>query len=411
MSLFLIGVNHHTSGVAEREKMAFSSDGIPNAIDALREHSAIDEAVVLSTCNRTEIYTVTQCHHAVKEWLSHQHRQDHRQNHLETALYERHQEDVVKHLMTVASGADSMIIGESHILGQLKQAYKLADVHGAIGQRFRHLFPAAFATAKRVRAQTKIGGHSVTLTYAVMQLIRAKIPVISDATVVLIGSGETIELLTDYLYRHCISRLIILNRTLDRAHTLAQRYPGVVPMGMEAIDACLSEADLVISATTSASPIITREHIQRAQRPMTIIDLAIPRDVEPAVADVDSVWLYNMDDVQAIVMANQTSQHIAVDQARAMIELEAADYMRLLRVREASDMIRSYRHKMTTWRDAVLAKALAQLARGEDPALALTGLARNLTNKFMHQPTKKLREAAYAERGNLSDVLKEIYKL
>ncbi len=413
MSLFALGINHHTADVAERECFAFTSGETPLIVRDLFEHRAVNEAVVLSTCNRTEVYAVTQCHHAVKEWL--RRNQSVKKPALLDKLYEHHGSSMIKHLMAVASGLDSMIVGEPQILGQLKQAYHTAVKHGTIGKQFQQLFPAVFETAKLVRTETGIGCHAVTLAYAVVQLAKTIFPHIEDRVVLLLGSGETIELIADYLRQQGVNRLLVANRTVSRAHQLARRYHGT-PMSLDKVNDVLPEVDVVISATTSSQPMLRASAVektlqQRGDRPLFIADLGVPRNVEASVAELEGVSLQTIDGLQQIVNQNQNSRVLAMDKARAIIEMQATHYLRLLRVREASQTIRCYRHKMENWRDSVLEKSLKKLDQQDDAAQVMRELATQLTKKFMHSPTLKLREACYAEETELLDLIRDIYEL
>src|SRR3990167_2618342 len=337
MQLFTLGINHRSAHLSEREKFAHTFQQTPHLMDTLFKTQAVEEAVVLSTCNRTELYTVTRCHHAVKEWLRRQQSFDEKL--LTTAIYEHHDLNMIKHLMSVASGLDSMVLGEPQILGQMKQAYRHALRQGTVGKQFHKLFPAVFEAAKLVRSQTDIGCHPVTLTYAVIQLAKKVCPPLEQSNVLLVGAGETIELVANYLHRHNVQRLLIANRTLERAHGLARHY-GAVPIRFEEMLTTLAEVDLVISATTSDTAILYKESVagvmaKRAQRPLFIADLAVPRDIDPAVGELSGVHLYNIDHLQSMVSENQQSRQGAIFQAQAIIEVQAAHHLRQLRVLDA----------------------------------------------------------------------------
>ena len=413
MSLFALGINHTTAALSLRERFVISLEEAPKFVQNLFNHRAIEEAVVLSTCNRTEIYTVTQCHNAVKECLRKNRGLDNTA--LDSGLYEYHDMNMIKHVMSVASGLDSMIIGEPQILGQMKQAYQLAVEKGTIGPQFQHLFPSVFEVAKLVRAQTRIGYHPITLAYAVVQLAKQIFPKIKDCVVMLIGAGETIDLTANYLQRQNAKQLLFVNRTLEHAHNLARTYDGI-PIPFIELSSLLHKADLVISATSSEHPILNKALVekaikQRRRQPIFMADLAVPRDIANDVAELEDVYLYNMDHLQMVVADNLKTRKLAAEQARALIEMQASHYLRKLRVREASDMIRSFRQKFEHWRDQELEKALKNIDKNQDPKLALADLARSLTNKFMHHPTQKLRDAAYAEHRAVMDLLKELYEL
>jgi glutamyl-tRNA reductase len=413
MSLFALGINHRSAQIAERESFAVTPGEVPEAVRHLASSPAVDEAVVLSTCNRTELYTVTRCHHSVKEWLRSGRRIDDQASY--SMLYEHHDLSMIEHLMSVASGLDSMVLGEPQILGQLKQAYQVAYETGTVGHRFQQLFPAVFEAAKLVRRQTNIGTSPVTMTYAVIQLAKQMYSNLKDCTVMLMGAGEVIELMADYLYQQQVKRLIVVNRTLERAHNIARNYKGV-PVRFEQMPEFLNEADLVISATASSHPILHAQQLasaikQRKNKPMFLADLAVPRDIDSAVSELKNVHLYNIDDLQGVLNENLQSRLEAAKQARSIIEMQATHYLHQLRVREASDMIRAYRKKMEQFRDGELTNALKALKNSDNPEVIIKAFAYRLTNKLIHQPTIKLRDAAYNGHETSLNLLKDLFDL
>jgi glutamyl-tRNA reductase len=411
MQFLGLGMNHQTANVASREAFAALLDQPEQSLASLWKQGAIKECMVLSTCNRTELYAVTRCHHAVREWLHQRKLQDQRL--IEANLYEHQDLALVKHLMGVASGVDSMIIGEPQIFGQLKQAFFRAKTNGWIGERFEKLFPAVFETAKLVRSQTAINRHPMTLTYAVVQLAKTVIDNLSQSCVLLLGAGETIELIAQYLRRHGVGRLLIVNRSLSRAHALANQV-GAVPMGLDQLSDALKEADFVVTATAAPQPLITPAQLDplSRDRPLVMVDLAVPRDIDPAVAAVKHISLFDLDDLQARLATNHETRQAAVAQAQAIIDVQALQYQRQLRVMEASAMIRRYRETMEQQRDQELQKALKALTREHaDPALVLTEFARRLTNTFMHQPTRRLREAVSHEQHAFIQFMRCLYEL
>lgn len=414
MQFLGLGMNHQTANVASREAFAALLDQPEQSLASLWRQGAIKECMVLSTCNRTELYAVTRCHHAVREWLHQRKLHDPRLQ--EAKLYEYQDLSLVKHLMGVASGVDSMIVGEPQIFGQLKQAYLRAKASGWIGARFEKLFPAVFETAKLVRAQTDIGRHPMTLTYAVVQLAKTVLDNLNQSCVLLLGAGETIELIAQYLRRHGVGRLLIVNRSLVRAHVLANQV-GAIPMSLDQLSDALAEADFVVTATAAPQALITPGHLEQRQsnksfKSLVMVDLAVPRDIDPAVAAVKYVSLFDLDDLQARLVTNQESRQAAVAQAQAIIDVQALQYQRQLRVMEASAMIRRYRETMEQQRDQELQKALKALTREHaDPAVVLTEFARRLTNTFMHQPTRRLREAVSHEQHAFIQFMRSLYEL
>lgn len=413
MILFALGINHHNADVSLREQFAFSPREAPQVLAGLMQQRAVEEAVVLSTCNRTEIYTMTLCHHAVRAWFLQQHQLS--KQCAAKVLYEHQDTHAVRHLMSVASGLDSMMLGEPQIFGQVKQAYQLAQQESAVGPQLQQLFPAVFSVAKEIRTDTGVGCQPVSMNYAVLQLAKRIFTSLQDRTVLLIGAGETIEQMANYLQQHQVKCIYVANRTLERAQILARQCQGI-PIRFEEIADYLAQADIVISATSSRAPILQTSVVaeiqrQRQYRPLFISDLAVPRDVEETVGKLDNVYLYNVDDLEEVVTSAQQSRQVAAKQARHLIDEKAQFYARQLRVLDAGDMIRDFRQKMEQWRDQELSKALKSMQKTGDAEAVMTGLARNLTNKFMHLPTTKLREAAAMEHVEFIALLKELYEI
>jgi len=413
MYLMAYGINHKSAPLSVREQLAFHPEQTPEVLHALISREAVNEAVVLSTCNRTEIYTASNHHGAVKEWLSKQPRVSNHE--ISTFCYQYQGVDMVRHLMRVASGLDSMVLGEPQILGQIKHAYSIACDAGTVGGRLKHLFPAVFAASKQVRTKTAIGGDSVSIAYAVVQLARRIFSDLAQCKILLIGAGDTIELVATHLYGQGARQLIIANRTVERARKLSDQLQAH-PIRIGDVPAYLTDSDIVITATASQLPILgkgTMESVlrQRKRRPIFMADLAVPRDIEPEVGQLEDIYLYNIDNLQSIVSQNLKNREEAARQAEAMIEMQATHYMRQLRVMNASDMIRKFRMQVEGVRDKELKKALDHLQRSNNPQAALASLAHNLTNKIMHQPTVKLREAAYYEQFDLLLLMKDLFDL
>lgn len=413
MQLFALGINHKHADVASREPFSVNADAACVWLQELQEHPAVCESVVLSTCNRTEIYTSTRCHFSVAEWLRQKNRQAFDCS--RDALYQHLNQDMVRHVMTVASGLDSVVIGEPQILGQMKSAYQQSLSFGAVGPVFQNLFPAVFKTAKQVRRETTLGQGALTLAYAAMQLIYRHRPSLSDATVLLIGAGETIELMASYLKKKSVRRLMIANRTLSHAHVLA-RQADAVPLGLDQLSDALMEADIVISATASDQPVIKKEYLQhcaaaRPPSPLLLLDLAMPRDIDPAVSELPNVVLHNLDAVAAVMADSQKSRAQAACQAQSIVDMQAADYARQLRLKNAGAMIRRYHHRIDRLRQAELQRALKSLRNNQDPEHVVTQMARRLTRQFVHTPTRKIRHAALNEQDSMMQLLKELYEL
>lgn len=412
MSVLAFGVNHQSAPLAIRERLAFSPSTTPNALQALLNQPGIEEAVILSTCNRTEIYTTAQAADPIHQWLS-----EHHTLHdidLNPFVYHHQGLNAVKHIMRVAAGLDSMVMGEPQILGQMKDAYKAACDIGTVGASLQQLFPAVFATSKHIRSETNIGRCPVSVAYTVVKLCREQFENLNQCNVLLVGAGTTIELVATHLNECGIGQLFVANRTPERAHELADPL-NASAIRIGDIPAILENVDIVITATASQLPILGKGLFERVMakrqgRRLLVADLAVPRDVEPEVGALSGVSLYNIDDLRAVIADNVKHRASAAEQAEAMIELYAANYMRQLRIHEASDIISHYRSTLIQQRDVELEKALAALESGKCPEAVLKNFARNFVNKAMHQPTLALRQAASEGRLNLLALAKDLFK-
>jgi glutamyl-tRNA reductase len=409
-----LGVNHQSAPLPIREKLAFQPTHVNQVLQDLISYEAINEVVVLSTCNRTEIYAATSDITPVKRYLTQQIPTLSDLN-LDPYSYTHQDSAVVQHAIRVASGLDSMVMGEPQILGQMKEAYALACEAGTVGKRLQHLFPATFAASKRIRHQTAIGANSVSMAYAIVQLAKQSFSSLADCQVLLIGAGETIELVTTHLYGQSVRRLTIANRTIERAQQLAYPYQAHA-IRLAEIPYHLVQADIVITATSHQLPILGKgllENVlaQRQDRPLFMVDLAVPRNIEPEVSQLMGVSLYNIDHLHTIIETHTQNRLLAAQQAEAMAEMQAEHYMRQLEVLKATDVIRRFRSHLESLRDVELSRALTHLERTQSPKDALAYLARQLTNKILHQPTVQLRHAAYEERVELLLAAKDLFDL
>jgi len=415
MSILTYGINYKTAPLALREQIAFDAEQTVVALNDLTQHHAVNEAVLLTTCHRTEIYASATNPAVIQQWLAGQQLMSRRHQDVTPYCYQYQDIDTVRHLMRVACGLDSMVLGEPQILGQLKLAYDIANQVGTVGDRLKRLFPVVFATSKSIRYQTDIGKNPITIAYAVVQLAKRIFSNINTCKVLLIGAGEIMALVATYLTDCQVKKVIVANRTLAKAYRLAHQVNGhAIRMGD--IPATLSQVDIVISATASQVPILGKGMLESAlktkkRRLMLIADLAIPRDVEPEVENLEDVYLYNIDDLQSIIQQNLKNRQAAAKQAEALIEIQALHYMRQLRILNASDTITGLRNKIETLRHQALLKATQQLQNGKDPQAVIQQLSRSLTNKFLHQPTLKLREAAYDERVDVLKLIKDLFDL
>ena len=411
-----LGINHQTAPVALRERVAFADSALPDTLAALKALPGVSEVALLSTCNRTEIYALADGDGtALADWLA-AHPQDGSAAQAPLALHDYlylHLDgDAVRHLFRVATGLDSLVLGEPQILGQVKQAWSAARGAGTLGNGLDRLFQQAFVTAKRARTDTRIGANPVSVASAAVRMAEDTFARPADSTVLLVGAGETIELAALHLVQARARRLLFANRTLAHAQELASRHGGVA-LPLAEIDRHLAEADIVFSATAAREPIIHRAQVeealrQRRHRPMLLLDLAVPRDIAPDVATLRDAYVYTVDDLEKVIEENRRSRREAAEAAEAIVDLQVS---RFLEARQASShhgTLKQLRAHGERARDDVLAKARQQLAAGQDPDDVLQHLAHALTNRLLHAPTTALREAA--QSGDL-DVLRAAERL
>lgn len=398
MTLLAIGINHQTAPIALREQVAFAESTVPAALAQLRALPGVREVVLLSTCNRTELYAAVEGDgDALADWLA---TQPEGRGDLHAYLYRHRDEAAVRHLFRVASGLDSLVLGEPQILGQVKHAWALAREAGTLGGELDRLFQHAFVTAKRARTETRIGNSPVSVASLAVRLAQESFARPEDSVVLLIGAGETIELAARHLTQAKVKRLLVANRTYVHAQELASRH-GAVALPLDELDRHLFLADVVFSATASRDPVLTRAQIAaamaaRRHRPMLLMDLAVPRDIEPEVATVEDVFLYTIDDLQRLVERNRRDRHEAAADAEAIVDLQVARYAQALAAGARNEPLKRLRAHGEAVRAELLAKAKQQLATGQDPGSVLEHLAHALTNRLLHAPTAALREAALA---------------
>ncbi|MBO1365358.1 glutamyl-tRNA reductase [Vibrio cholerae] len=398
MSLLAIGINHNTASVELREKVAFGPEKLSLALNQLSTSSHVKGGVILSTCNRTEIYCDVRAasKNKVIEWLSQFHQVS--LDELKPSLYVHEEQAAIRHLMRVACGLDSLVLGEPQILGQVKQAYAEARESHSVNPATEKLFQKAFSVAKRVRTETEIGGSAVSVAYAACTLAKHIFESLADATVLLVGAGETIELVAKHLAGHHCKRMIVANRTRERALSLAQQF-GADVIALNEIPDYLAQADIVISSTASPLPIIGKGMVEsalkaRRHQPMLLVDIAVPRDIEPQVGKLNDAYLYSVDDLQSIVDSNIEQRKVEAIQAEAIVSEESATFMSWMRSLQAVDSIRDYRKQANEAREELLNKSLQALAAGGDPEKLLIELSNKLTNKLIHTPTRALQTAA-----------------
>ena len=417
MTLFALGLNHQTAPLALRERVAIGDDRLPVALQQLIGSRAAGEAAILSTCNRTELYMVTggganpQPAQAL-ELLAGFHSLKPQDLHSHT--YTLPSENAVRHAFRVASGLDSMVLGEPQILGQLKGAVRAAETAGTLGTTLHKLFQRTFAVAKEVRSNTSIGANVVSMAAAAVRLAERIFPSISQQKVLFIGAGEMVELAATHFAAQHPKVMAFANRTLERADHLSQRFSGRA-IALRDLPEVLPEFDIVVSCTASSLPIIGKGMMERAIRarrhnPVFMVDLAVPRDIEPEVGAMDDVFLYSIDDLAAVVREGMDSRQSAVAQAEAIIESQVDSFLHWMQSRSRVPLIRQLRDSAEEARRHEFDRALKALARGDDPKAVLEQLSHGLTNKLMHGPTQALHQAG-DEADSASKLIARLYRL
>jgi glutamyl-tRNA reductase len=413
MSLITLGINHKTAPVELRERLAFTPQTLPEALSSLKKLTNIEEASILSTCNRTELYCVTSDDNdrAIIQWFSKFHGVD--EDLIKQHLYLHAHEETIRHAMEVASGLDSMVLGEPQIAGQMKDAYAMAKESGTIGLLLGKLYQRAFAVSKQVRTDTDIGSSPVSVAFAAVSLAKQIFGDLKQTTVLMVGAGETIELAARHLHSQGVSKVIIANRSVERAQKLADEFHGEAISLMHISDH-LHRSDIVISSTASPLPIIGKGTVERALKrrkhePIFMVDLAVPRDVEPEVNELDDVYLYSVDDLQSVIEENMESRLQAAEQARDIIDVQVSHFLDWQKSLGAVDVIAQIRKNTQDMSSDVLHKAKKQLAAGQDAEEVLDFLANTLTNKFLHQPSIKLRLASQQERDDILLIAQDLF--
>ncbi len=411
VDVLTFGLNHVSAPVSVRERVSFPLDLVQPALAALRSTfgSGVREAAILSTCNRTEIYCAADPGVApeLPAWLAEFNRLE--AGLLTPHLYQYQKNDAVRHAFRVASGLDSMVLGEPQILGQMKDAVRTAEQAGTLGTLLHQLFQRTFSVAKEVRSQTAIGAHSVSMAAAAVRLTERVLGDLSCSNVLFIGAGEMIELCATHFAAVRPRQIAVANRTLERAETLAAQFDART-LKLSALPDHLAEFDVVVSCTASSLPILGLGMVERAararrHRPMVMVDLAVPRDIEPEVGRLADVYLYTVDDLGRMVQSGTDARRAAVVQAEAIIEARVRHFMHWLSNREIVPAIIDYQQSADALRLAELDRARRLLARGDDPEAVLELLAHSLTHKYMHGPLAALNRSEGAERAQLLTLL------
>ncbi|MDH4869388.1 glutamyl-tRNA reductase [Pseudomonas sp. BN515] len=415
MAFIALGINHKTASVDVRERVAFTPEQLVEALQQLCRITPSREAAILSTCNRSELY-LEQDHPSADEvlaWLAGYHNLSLEE--LRACAYVHQDDAAVRHMMRVASGLDSMVLGEPQILGQMKSAYAVAREAGTVGPLLGRLFQATFSTAKTVRTDTAIGENPVSVAFAAVSLARQIFSDLHRSQALLIGAGETITLVARHLHEQGVKRIVVANRTLERASLLAEEF-GAHAVLLADMPQELVNSDIVISSTASQLPILGKGAVERAlkqrrHKPIFMVDIAVPRDIEPEVGELDDVYLYTVDDLHEVVAENLKSRQGAAQAAEELVGAGVEDFMQRLRELAAVDVLRAYRQQAERLRDEEVAKAQRLLQNGTAADEVLAQLARGLTNKLLHAPSVQLKKLSADGRFDALAVAQELFAL
>ena len=407
MSLLTLGINHTTAPIQVRERVAISNQNLELALKKLIAVPHVDEAAIISTCNRTELYCevaeVSEGKQGILGWLNAFHNLS--SNDTEPYLYDHLDQSVVRHMFRVACGLDSMVLGEPQILGQLKTAYQDASQAGTLGRNLNQLFQHSFSVAKKVRTNTAIGANPVSVASAAVSLSKKIFGELKNHSALLIGAGETIELAAEYLNSAGIGKITVANRSIERAQAIADRVDGH-GVSLSFVNEVLPKSEIVITATASTLPILGKGLVERAlkqrkHKPIFMVDLAVPRDIEPEVANLADIYLYTVDDLHDVIDINLKSRQQAANQAEEIIDNEVEQFSLWLRGQGVVDTVRAFRTKAELQRDAVLERAQKMLEQGKPIDEVLQYLAYTLTNKLTHEPTEALNLAGRQGKNEL----------
>jgi glutamyl-tRNA reductase len=414
MALHILGLNHNTAPVEIREQVVFAGDAVAPALKRLAVLQGVAEAVLLSTCNRTEFYLESDAGgvEALADWLTHEQSLG---EDVAKAMFTLHGDDAIRHLFRVACGLDSMVLGEPQILGQLKDAYRQAEQSATVGPQLNRLFQHTFSVAKKIRTDTEIGASPVSVAYAAVNLANQFFAGFSRHTALLIGAGSTIELVARHLVAKGIGRLFIANRDVERARRLAAQFNGfAVPLSE--LGGTLPDADILISSTASPDIVVTLEQMQRAirarkRKPIFAVDIAVPRDIDPAVRQLADVYLYSIDDLDKVIVEGQSNREAAAVDAKRILEEETQRYLGIERGKEVAPIITALRDHGDSLRAEVLEQARRRLAKGADSDEVLEFVTASLLKKLLHQPSVRLREAGETSDREFIEVARELFGL
>ena len=414
MGILAFGISHKSASVDLRGQIAFAPEIVVQTLKAARVSMKVQEIALLSTCNRTEIYLQGDVSdQQLLEWLASSKGVE--LTLLEPYFYCHRGEDAIRHMMRVASGLDSLVLGEPQIFGQIKSAYAVGREAGTVAIYLNQAFQQAFSAAKRVRSETAIGQNPVSVAYASVSLAEQIFTDLNSAHALLIGAGETIELVARHLKEKNIGQITVANRTLNRAQELAADFSAEAIL-LSDIPDVLHRSDIVISSTASQLPILGKGAVEaalkrRKHKPMIMVDIAVPRDIEAQVEELADVYLYSVDDLEEVIQDNMRARQVAADLGQAIIDQEVQSWTKQQRALAAVDTIKAFRDSVEIIRDGEIEKAHSALERGQNAAEVINTLARNLTNKLLHKPTTKLKQAGEEGRDDTIHVAHELFDL
>lgn len=416
MTILAYGLNYRTASIELRERVAFPQESVADAVSqVVADVRGVREAAILSTCNRTELYCAVepQAESEITAWLS-----DHRSiptRELEAVTYQYWDQDAAKHQIRVASGLDSQVLGEPQILGQIKDAYETARRNGALGPELNLLSQVILRTAKEVRTQTEIGKNPISVAFAAVQLAQQIFTDLATKSALLLGAGETIDLVAEHLRGQGITQLAIANRTLANAEVLATKY-NAEAMQLTDIPSRLADFDIVIASTGATLPVVGKGAVeaaikQRRHKPIFMVDIAVPRDIEAEVGHLPDVYLYSIDDLTQIIEENMQQRRVAAADAESYVLSGAQQYQRERRVQLGQSVLTQFRNQAASLQKAELDRALKDMAKGVEPEKVLQRLSHNLTNKLIHAPTMAIRNASAEGQADLLEYCRTIFAL
>ena len=414
MPLLTTGISHHTATLETREKIAIARTDYAARVKELHELDGVEEVVVVSTCNRTEIYSIgpKQSREQIHHWL--QSKGGLTDAEMDTHCYVHEREQAVRHLFRVAGGLESLVLGESQIVGQLKESWQMAHEAGGVGKVLDRLFQHAFATGKRIRSKTRIGEHPVSVAYTTVMLAKQIFGDLASKTVVLVGAGEMVELCGRHLHDKGLSSLIIANRSVERASELAEQFSAHA-VALADLPGVLHKADILISSTASQEPVIHAKAVkaalkQRRNQPMFMVDIAVPRDIHPDVGKLGNVYLYTIDDLRKVVDKNLSKRSEAAEAASVDVSESVEEFMRWLNSARAAVYLRNLHKHARMNSDELVAKALRKIRAGKDPEQVVTQLANTLAKRILHLPSTRLRQAAEVQDDELLRVANRLFE-